>query len=225
MAMYLVSNNKKGISSHQLARDIKVTQTTAWYMLHKVRSLFTQSDEIALGGPVQCDEVYLGGRESNKHEWKKQKGMQGGKGKAPVFGMVDGNGRVFATKVAHADSETVCGLIGRFVEEGSAVYTDDSSIYDSLDGTKYAHYAVKHSAKEYARFLITTNSIEGFWGEMKRMIFGIHHWVSPAYLQRYIDEAVYRHNTKKTKEYIRFKDMFLCSIGKFSYADVRAIAA
>ena len=96
MAMYLISTHKKGISSHQLARDIEVTQKTAWFILQKIRTLFSQDDSTALVGDVECDEAYIGGREQNKHEWKKTKGTQGRstKTKTPVFGMVQRGGKV-----------------------------------------------------------------------------------------------------------------------------------
>ena len=88
--MYLISSHKKGISSHQLARDIQVTQKTAWFILHKVRSLFAQYDTPSLEGEIELDEMYLGGRETNKHERKKVEGTQGRstKTKTPIFGMI-----------------------------------------------------------------------------------------------------------------------------------------
>ena len=101
MAMYLISSHKKGVSSCQLARDINVTQKTAWFILHKVRGLYGQSDATVLDGDVEMDEMYLGGRETNKHESKKVAGTQGRstKTKTPIFGMIERNGNVVAMKV------------------------------------------------------------------------------------------------------------------------------
>ena len=196
-AMYLMSTHRKGISSRQLAKDIAVTQKTAWFMMHKIRTLLAQYDSPSLNGIVQCDEVYIGGRETNKHEYKKGKGTQGGAGKMPVFGMVEEMGRLVAISVPNTTSETILPIIGQFIEEGSTIYTDESSIYNNLGNMGYEHHCVKHSAKEFSKDGITTNSIEGFWGELKRSIFGIHHFVSEGYLQSYIDESVFRYNTRK----------------------------
>ena len=91
--MYLISSHKKGVSSHQIARDCEITQKAAWYIMQKIRTLFGQNDSIGLDGDVEIDEMYLGGREINKHECKKTEGTQGRstKTKTPIFGMVQRN--------------------------------------------------------------------------------------------------------------------------------------
>ena len=101
MAMYLISSNKKGVSSCQIMRDINVTQKTSWFLLHKIRGLYGITDAIALDGEVEMDEMYLGGREINKHESKKTEGTQGRstKTKTPIFGMIQRGGNVVAMKV------------------------------------------------------------------------------------------------------------------------------
>ena len=131
MAMYLISSHKKGISSHQLSRDIDVTQKTAWFILHKIRTLFAQDDTVALRGDVECDEAYIGGRERNKHEWKRTKGTQGRstKTKTPVFGMVQRGGKVVALKCDKTDGATLLPIISQFVVEGSTIYTDELTSY------------------------------------------------------------------------------------------------
>ena len=241
LAMYLISCHKKGISSVQLATDIKVTQKTAWFILHKVRTLFAQDDNVVLSGVVECDEMYLGGRETNKHEIKKTKGTQGGaKTKTPVFGMtmkwktedVDTEtGEVkekthtyeVAKKVVDTKSSTIIPLIRHFVADGSTVVTDESSVYNGLNA-HYNHVFVCHSEKEFTVGSFTTNGIEGFWGHFKRVIFGTYHFVSKTYLERYIDEAVYRFNTKELKESDRFSYMFRKAIGTVKYMDIKMAA-
>ena len=112
-AMYLISSHKKGISSHQLARDINVTQKTAWHILHKVRSLYSQDDSIELSEDVECDEAYIGGNEKNKHESKKTEGTQGRslKTKTPVFGMAQRNGNIVAMKTQDTKGRTLMPII------------------------------------------------------------------------------------------------------------------
>ena len=118
MAMYLVSSTKKGVSSHQLARDLAVTQKTAWFILHKVRGLYGITDEIELDGEVEMDEMYLGGRETNKHESKRVAGTQGRstKTKTPIFGMLQRDGKVVAMKVEDTKGATLLPIVEQFVK-------------------------------------------------------------------------------------------------------------
>lgn len=225
MAMYLISSHKKGISSHQLARDIEVTQKTAWFILHKVRTLFNQYDDVALDGEVEMDEMYLGGRETNKHECKKVEGTQGRstKTKTPIFGMVAREGEARALVVKDTKASTLMPIIKQFVADNSKVFTDELSSYSGLVKEGYKHGVIHHSEKEFSKDGITTNSIEGFWGHFKRMVFGIYHFVSKEYLQQYVNEVVYRYNTRKADESVRLADMFAKSIGVCSYSDVKAL--
>jgi len=223
-AMYLISSHKKGISSHQLARDIDVTQKTAWYILHKVRTLYSQ-DSSELTNDVECDEAYIGGREKNKHESKKTEGTQGRstKTKTPVFGMVERGGMLVAKKVVDTKGATISPIIRQFVKPGSRVFTDEYIGYNSLYNSEYTHAVVHHNAKEYVVGDAYTNTIEGFWGQLKRMIFGIYHFVSAKYLQRYVDEAVFRYNTREQKESVRFANMFERSLNVLRYEDVKMV--
>ena len=227
IAMYLISSHKKGVSSCQLARDIKVTQSTAWYMLQKLRLLYPQSDSEAFGGTVECDEVYIGGKEKWKHKSMRTPHTQGRstKTKTPVFGMmerstiVNAKGRVENISYVHAfvvgntNRATLQPIIQQFVEEGSRVITDELNPYNGLAALGYTHAIVNHGSEEYANGDIFTNSIEGFWSHFRRMITGCYHDVSDEHLQSYIDEAVYRWNTRKMSESERFAHMFDKSIG------------
>ena len=144
MAMYLVSSTKKGVSSHQLARDLAVTQKTAWFVLHKVRGLYGITDEIELDGEVEMDEMYLGGRETNKHESKRTEGTQGRstKTKTPIFGMLQRNGKVIAMKVDDTKGATLMPIVEQFVKEGAVTYTDELNSYSGLSkkGTAMNHF-------------------------------------------------------------------------------------
>lgn len=226
MAMYLISSHKKGISSHQLARDLSLTQKTAWYILHKVRTLFGQEEDIELVDNVECDEAYIGGQEKYKHASKKTEGTQGRslKTKTPVFGMAQREGKIVAKKTANVQGKTLCGIINQFVKKGSRIFTDEYIGYNTLVESEYTHSVANHGAKQYVDGENHTNTIEGFWSQLKRAIFGIYHFVSAKYLQRYVDECVFRYNTCKKNSSYRFKMMFLKSIGVVRYGDVKNAA-
>ena len=225
--MYFISSNKKGVSSYQLSRDIDVTQSTAWYMLQKIRLLYPQSDADAFEGTVECDEVYIGGKEKWKHKSMRTPHTQGRstKTKTPVFGMmersaiINANGEienitnVHAFVVENTNKATLQPIIQQFVIEGSRVITDELNAYNGLCELGYTHAIVNHGAAEYANGDIFTNSIEGFWSHFRRMIVGCYHDVSDVHLQSYINEAVYRWNTRKMSESERFAHMFEMSIG------------
>lgn len=242
LAMYFISSHKKGISSYQLATNIEVTQTTAWYMLQKVRLLYPQSDAEAFDGTVECDEVYIGGKEKWKHKSMRTPKTQGRstKTKTPVFGMMERSTfenekgeienitYVHAFVVENTNRATLQPIIQQFVADDSRVITDELSAYNGLAELGYTHAVVAHGAEEYANGDVFTNSIEGFWSHFRRMIVGCYHDVSDEHLQQYIDEAVYRWNTRKTSESERFTDMFAKSIGlvrKWSEIKVGLMAA
>ena len=174
------------------------------------------------------DEMYLGGRETNKHESKRIEGTQGRstKTKTPIFGMVEReNGNAVVIKVDDTKAKTLMPIIKQFVKDNAHIFTDELVSYQGLSKEGYLHDVIQHGLKMYSDGNgITTNSIEGFWAHFKRCIFGIYHFVSKKYLQRYIDEAVYRWNTRKADESVRFADMFHRSVGIVRYEDVKMVA-
>ena len=228
IAMYLISSHKKGVSSCQIMRDCEVMQKTAWFMLQKIRGLYGITDDVALDGEVEMDEMYLGGREANKHQDKHVDGTQGRstKTKTPIFGMQQRNGNVVAIKVENTQGATLMPIVSQFVEEGATTYTDEANIYNQLTNNGYIHEFVNHSQREYVRAKdIHTNGIEGFWAHFKRVIFSTYHMVSKDYLQRYIDEQVYRWNTRKESASYRFEDMFKRAAKSFDYTDVLSLSS
>ncbi len=192
LAIFLVTGHKKGISSVQLAKDIGVTQKTAWFMLHRIRNCFGM--DIDLTGTVEIDETYVGGKDKNRHA-NKRKHDFGGHEKAPVIGMVERGGNVIAKQVRDTKARTLKPVIGEHVKPGSQVFTDESVAYKPLHRV-YDHKFVKHNAGEYVNGAIHTNSIENFWSLLKRGIIGIYHFTSVKHLQNYVDEFAFRYNAR-----------------------------
>ncbi|MCL2445410.1 MAG: IS1595 family transposase [Oscillospiraceae bacterium] len=205
VAVWLVTSHKKGISSHQLARDIDVTQKTAWFMLHRIRKCFGIENDNDLDGNVEVDETYVGGKNKNRHVSKKVENCQGRstKDKTPVVGMVSRGGKLNARKVDNVQAKTLSREVMRHVKSSASLHTDEWCGYNSLSKI-YEHFVVHHGAGVYVDGVAHTNTIEGFWSLLKRGIIGIYHFTSQKHLQNYIDEFVFRYNTRTNTEAQRF---------------------
>lgn len=194
-AMYLLVTARKGISSMQLAKEIGVTQKSAWFMLGRLREACGSDDDIdKLRGIVEIDECFVGGKEGNKHESKKLHAGRGPVGKTAVLGMRERGGRTRAKVVTRRTIDAIHGEIHAGVEVGTQLYTDDHIVFSDLDGLFFKHESVNHSAGEYARGAASTNSIESVWAVLKRGIHGVYHQVSTKHLFRYVDEFTFRLN-------------------------------
>ena len=192
-AMYLLLTARKGISSLQLAKEIGITQKSAWFLLQRLREACGK-DVRMLQGTVEVDETFVGGLEWNKHTHKKLNEGRGAVGKVAVIGMRERNGRTVAMPIARNDMDTIQGAITERIAKDSRLMTDDHRSYTGLSGKSFKHEVVKHSDGEYARGDANTNSIESVWAVMKRGLHGVYHKASKKHLNRYVNEFTFRLN-------------------------------
>jgi transposase-like protein len=220
-AMYLIASHKKGISSHQLHRDLGVSQKTAWFILHRIREALREKNSPLFSDVVEVDETFVGGKNKNRHADKKVPESQGRsvKDKTPVVGVMQRGGRVVTQVVKDTKAENLHPLIVGAVKSGSIVITDEWRSYRGLDGM-YHHVVLKHNEGEYVRGAFHNNTIEGFWSLLKRGLYGIYHQVSPKHLFRYCHEFEYRYNSRKLKDNERFEITLQRVNGRLKYKDL-----
>ena len=199
-AMYLLVTARKGISSLQLAKEIGITQKSAWFMLGRLREACKGEVE-KLRGIVEIDETYVGGIEANKHEHKKLKAGRGTVGKTAVVGMRERGGRTVAVPVESTDQAAIHAVIHRHVAPRSTLHTDEFAGYRGLGGLFFDHETINHSASEFVRDDVTTNSVESVFAVLKRGLIGVYHHASPKHLGRYVDEFAFRLNEGNVKRH------------------------
>jgi len=207
-AIFLLTSHKKGISSHQLARDLGITQKSAWFVLHRIReATLTKEFQAPLTGTVEADEAYVGGQGKWKHASKKsgKQGFERGEKKA-VLGMIQRGGELRLVPLDNANLPVLKTILHQNIKRGSTVHTDEAAHYKWMRD-EYTHALVKHSIGEYVRDDVTTNRIEGAFGHFKRAVHGVYHKVSDEHLDRYLQMFAYRWNRRGMGEGERVNDL------------------
>ncbi|SRR6266404_2001150 len=202
-AIWMIANDKNGISSYEIHRGLGITQKSAWFLLHRIRHAMKTGSFDKLSGQIEADETFIGGKARNMHYSKRGKITgTGGSGKAIVMGMLERSGEVRTKVIEKRDSETLQGEIREHVEPGSELMTDAYVGYQGLSAD-YIHNVVNH-AMEYVRGHIHTNGMENFWSLVKRALGGTYISVMPFHLFRYLDEQAFRYNHRKLNDCERF---------------------
>ena len=196
-AMFLFTMTRHGVSAKELQRQLDVSYPTAWRMGHLIRKHMADTDgEWPLGGTVEADETYVGGKRSGGKRSGGKRG-RGAPNKTIVFGMLERGGDLMANVVPNVRKRTLHPIIAENVEPGSTVHTDELSSYSGIDQAGYRHETVNHGLGEYVSGDSHVNAVEGFWARLKLSIRGTRVHVSRKHLQKYVKEFEFRYNRRK----------------------------
>lgn len=220
-AIWMITNCKNGVSSYEVHRAIGVTQKTAWFMVHRIRTAMETGSFEKLSGNVEVDETFIGGKAKNMHKAKREAIIQGrgSVGKTAVMGLLERKGRVLAKVIEKTDKDTLHNEVKANVEQGANLFTDEWRSYRGLDAD-YIHEVINHGV-EYVRGNIHTNGIENFWSLLKRTIKGTYVSVEPFHLERYLAEQTFRFNERKGTDGERFQKVTSQIAGKrLTYAEL-----
>lgn len=197
--IYFIASNKKNISSRQWAKNLGLTQKSAWQMLHYIRRVLIQDEDIKLRGIIEIDEAFVS---KGGQMWTRWGGIS--TRKLPIIGMIErGTRKLIIKEVPNRKRQCIFELIEKYIEPGSTIYTDGAPVYRKLH-EKYSHDFVEHHTREYVRGAVHTNNIEGVWRQLKSNIRLAHHSVSQKHLQLYCNELCFKNNTSHLTSEERF---------------------
>jgi transposase-like protein len=191
-AIFLFANSKNGVSAKELQRQLGTTYKCSWRMAKQIRLLFSKPNS-KLSNTIEVDETYIGGKAKDKRG-------RGAENKTPVVGMVERKGNITAQTTKDTTRSTLSYLISKNITAGSSIITDEYKSYKKVSMLGYKHGTINHAKKQYVKGQLHTNTIEGFWSQLKRSINGTYHAVSPKYLQTYVNELAYRYNQRNASE-------------------------
>ena len=214
-ALWLLVNCKNGVSSCEIARDLGITQKSAWFMAHRLRFALHHGSFDKLSGQVEVDETFIGGKARNMHIAQRKRRITGTgvKDKTAVMGILERGGNVRTMVVPSRKKKELQGQVHKHVEAGAALYSDALLSYDGLAG-KYAHEVIDH-AVNYVDGEVHTNGLENYWSLLKRTLAGTYVSVEPFHLFRYLDEQAYRFNNRRdATDYDRFRTAASQIVGK-----------
>src|SRR5438105_1130072 len=217
VAVWSIANAKNGVSSCELARALGVTQKSAWFMLHRIRLAMQDGSLVSIGGQVEADETFIGGKARFMHKSKKGNKRGGPWSKTPVMGLLE---RTTAKRASRVIAKVLEGIkkpelqanVRQYVLKGAEVHTDQLLSYEGL-ADEYTHNVINH-AECYVKGHVHTNGMENFWSLLKRTIKGTYVSVEPFHLFRYLDEQAFRFNEGGDNDYGRFRNLLSSVFGK-----------
>jgi transposase-like protein len=228
LAIYLMSEAKKGVSANQLKRTLGVAYKTAWYLCHRIRKAVADADTSLLSGIIEVDETYIGGKAKNMHKDARERKIKGrgASGKAMVLGAIERGGKIRLKVDKRADRETLHAFIKAMASpQAECIMTDELPAYEGIADEDTRHETVKHSEEEWVRGDVHTNTVENAWSLFKRSIVGSYHQISAKHLDRYLDEFEFRFNNRNNPYLFRDTLLRLIASENLEYKELTKEAA